>query len=57
LFAQVEFLGVSWSIVFGRVGGGEELELGMDGLLASGEGFGGERGEDGEKVADGVCGE
>jgi hypothetical protein len=40
-------------------GGGEGVELGMDGLLASGEGFGSEGGEeeDGEEVADGVYGE
>jgi hypothetical protein len=47
--------------VFGPVGGGggEGVELGVDGLLASGEGFGGEGGEeeDGKEVADGVCGE
>ena len=47
--------------VFGPVGGGggEGVELGVDGLLASSEGFGVEGGaeEDGEEAADGVCGE
>jgi hypothetical protein len=47
--------------VFGLVGGGggEGVELGVDGLLASGEGFGSEGGEeeDGEEFANGVCSE